>query len=119
MGYALLLVSTIAWGLGALGYGAPIEASPALEAILWLNFASLAWRTSWRFGFTAREYGWAEGLRAILRIPVTNIIAIMAGRRAVMAYVSSLRGRAPIWDKTDHRDHPARTVTMPRTATAL
>ncbi|MCR2834813.1 glycosyl transferase family protein [Parerythrobacter lacustris] len=118
MAYALLIVSTIVWVLGGLGFGAPIETSPALEIVLWLNFASLAWRIVWRFGFTAREYGWAEGLRSILRIPVTNIIAIMAGRRAVLAYIRSLRGWAPTWDKTEHRYHPARSVTMQRTATA-
>lgn len=118
MAYALLIVSTIVWVLGGLGFGAPIEASPALEIVLWLNLASLAWRIAWRFGFTAREYGWAEGLRAILRIPVTNIIAIMAGRRAVLAYIRSLGGRVPIWDKTEHRDHPAVSGTIERTATA-
>lgn len=119
MAYALLIISTVVWGLGSLGYGKPVEASPALEVVLWLNFASLVWRIAWRFGFTAREYGWAEGLRAILRIPVSNIIAIMAGRRAVSAYVRSLGGRALKWDKTEHREHPARSVTLPRMAPAL
>jgi len=49
----------------------------------------------------------AEGLRAILRIPVANLIAILAGRRALLAYVRSLKGAKPVWDKTRHHTHPA------------
>lgn len=118
MAYALLIVSTLVWALGMLGFGGPIKPTPALEFVLWFNVASLVWRIVWRFGFTAREYGWAEGLRAILRIPVANIIAIMAGRRAALAYIRSLGGRPPLWDKTEHSDHPARHLTMPRAAMA-
>lgn len=60
-----------------------------------------------RFAFTTREYGWREGLWAVLRIPVANVIAIMAGRRALAAYLSTLKGKLPQWDKTDHLAHPA------------
>ena len=105
--YALLVLSTLAWGLAALGFGEPIRISDTLRAVLMLNFASFAWRACWRFGFTAREYGWSEGLRALVRIPVTNIIAIMAGRRALAAYLGTLRGPSPVWDKTEHHAHPA------------
>jgi len=50
-------------------------------------------------------------LRAILRIPVANIIAIMAGRRAVMTYLGTLSGSAIEWDKTDHAAHPTPPMT--------
>lgn len=66
-----------------------------------------------RFGFTAHEYGLAEGLRAVLRIPVTNLIAIMAGRRALTAYVRTLLGGKVHWDKTHHHDHPAARLSDP------
>lgn len=112
--YALLVLSTLAWGLAALGFGEPIQLSDTLVLILWLNFASFVWRGAWRFGFTAREYGWSEGIRSILRIPVTNIIAIMAGRRAIMAYLRSLGGQQPAWDKTDHQTHPVHTIAHER-----
>ena len=59
-----------------------------------------------RFAFTAREYGAMEGVRAVLRIPVSNVIAIMAGRRALFAYLRSLSGEAARWDKTVHDLHP-------------
>ena len=45
----------------------------------------------------------------MLRIPLANVIAIMAGRRALVAYVRTLRGAAVTWDKTAHLIHP----TMP------
>ncbi len=63
-----------------------------------------------RFAFTTREYGVAEGLRAILRIPISNLIAIIAGRRALFAYLHTLNGVAVRWDKTEHSDHPARAA---------
>jgi adsorption protein B len=75
--------------------------------MLVLSFAGFVWRAGLRALFTTREYGWREGLRGILRIPVGNIIAIMAGRRALAAYFRSLRGEAIAWDKTVHHHHPA------------
>ncbi|MFZ1742411.1 MAG: glycosyl transferase family protein, partial [Pontixanthobacter sp.] len=104
--YALLILSSVGWLFGLLGFGEPIDLSPELKAILALNFISFAWRAAWRFAFTAREYGLGEGVFSILRIPVANIIAIMAGRRAFVAYLSSLAGHLPAWDKTEHSKHP-------------
>lgn len=84
--------------------------SPAHHLLLTCGFAGLAWRAGFRFLFVGREYGWAEGVRAVLRIPVANVIAIMAGRRALFGYVRSLLGRPVIWDKTEHQVHPAATL---------
>lgn len=105
-GYTLFLV---ALGLGALdlaGYDRPWEPTPLLLALLAINMTAFIWRAVMRFAFTAREYGAMEGLRAVLRIPVANVIAIMAGRRALFAYSRTLRGGDPEWDKTAHDDHP-------------
>jgi len=82
--------------------------SPLLEALLIANLVAFLWRGVWRFGWTASVYGLAEGLRAVLRVPLTNVIAIMAGRRAVFAYIRALSGRNVEWDKTPHVGHPAR-----------
>lgn len=65
-----------------------------------------------RFGFTAREYGIIEGLWAILRVPLANVLAIIAGRRALFMYVGALAGRAAAWDKTEHDPHPAQFITL-------
>ncbi len=43
----------------------------------------------------------------MFRIPVANVIAILAGRRALIAYLKSLAGQVPQWDKTHHDTHPA------------
>ncbi|MGB7369749.1 glycosyl transferase family protein [Erythrobacter sp.] len=106
-GYVLLALTLLSWGASAVGLVEPTPLSPFLAAILMANLAFFAWRVAWRFAFTARVYGIAEGLRAVLRIPVANVIAIMAGWRALAAYVRTLAGRAIEWDKTAHDRHPA------------
>jgi adsorption protein B len=89
------------------GWSPSVPISPLLVTMISLTFAAFAWRATWRFGFTAHEYGLAEGIRALLRIPVANVIAILAGRRALFAYIRTLRGERVRWDKTDHSEHPA------------
>lgn len=104
--YLLLLASAVQWAVVSLGLAPPIALSPLLEALLTANIAALFWRVAMRAWFTSREFGWKEGVVAIPRIVVSNLIAIMAGRRALVAYVRTLRGRRTVWDKTEHRDHP-------------
>jgi adsorption protein B len=89
--------------------GVAVTPDPSLfiAVLLAVNLAGFIWRAGWRFLFTAREYGVGEGARAVLRIPLCNIIAIMAGRRALGGYISSLGGQRPKWDKTQHTLHPA------------
>jgi bacteriophage N4 adsorption protein B len=114
--YLLLAVSALLWLAQGLGLADPVRRSAWVSAILTLTFAGFVWRGALRLCFTAREYGWREGLRAVLRIPVSNIIAIMAGRRALVAYLRSLRGAPLLWDKTQHLDHPAQVeLAMMRT----
>jgi len=85
----------------------PLLADPALRGLLWACLASLAWRALLRAMFTGREYGLGEGLRAVLRIPFANVVLMMAGRRALLAYLAVLRGGPLRWDKTVHRQHCA------------
>lgn len=103
--YLLLVLTAISLTASALGLAPAIELTPLLKALLLFNLVSLAWRAAFRFAFTAREYGMVEGLRAILRIPVANVIAIMAGRRAFAAYLGVLSGEGIRWDKTKHDQH--------------
>ncbi|RKF21271.1 glycosyl transferase family protein [Altericroceibacterium spongiae] len=103
----LLLILVIGLGLlrwtGALP---PFPARPLIRFLVAANIIGLGWRVLMRFAFTAREYGWGQGILAIFRIPVANLIAILAGRRALTAYVKSMKGVAPKWDKTIHHAHP-------------
>lgn len=111
--YVLLVMAGLLWLAGQFGYGRPWQPSDLLVTVLWINLASFAWRAVMRFVFTAREYGAAEGARAILRLPHANIISIMAGRRAFFAYVATLLGAKLRWDKTPHHAHPA-DLLVPR-----
>jgi adsorption protein B len=110
--YVLLALAAVLWVAELLGFHRPWQPSGALLVVLWANLASFAWRSLMRFAFTAREYGWAEGVRAVLRLPHSNVIAIMAGRRALVAYVASLFGTRPRWEKTQHHAHPAELAPM-------
>jgi adsorption protein B len=93
--------------LVALGVAEAPPLTLALAVVLSANAFAFGWRIAMRFAFTAREYGLAEGGSAVLRLPLSNVIAIVAGRRAVFAYVRTLLGGAAAWDKTEHDAHPA------------
>ena len=97
----------------------PDETLMLMRVSMW----GLAWRAGMRFAFTTREYGPLEGLRSVLRIPVANVITIMAGRRALLSYFGSLLGRPVEWDKTAHQLHPARSddadIGLPRRGASL
>jgi adsorption protein B len=101
----LFVLSSVLWLANLVGFGRPWESSGALELVLWANFGSIVWRAVMRFTFTTREYGWIQGISAVLRMPSANIVAIMAGRRAFAAYVASLLGARPRWEKTAHHTH--------------
>lgn len=73
-----------------------------LDALLLVNSALLLWRFAMRGGTTGAAYGWREGVRSIPRFMVANVIGLFAARRAMIAYVKSLRGAPPQWDKTAH-----------------
>ncbi|MEO6092538.1 MAG: glycosyltransferase family 2 protein, partial [Novosphingobium sp.] len=105
--YLLIVVEGLLQAARLAGLDAQADRSALADTMIALCFISFAWRAAWRFTFTAREYGLWEGWRALLRIPVGNIIAIMAGRRALAAYIRSLLGAAVSWDKTSHDRHPA------------
>ena len=104
----LLVVLGAALGVAAAaGMVKPVAMPPELRLLMVMCLIGLGWRVVFRFVFTAREYGLTEGARAILRIPVANIIAIVSGRRAFSAYLRTLGGGAVRWDKTAHHGHPA------------
>ncbi len=107
MAYALVLLSLSAWLLQLLGWLVLPPTPPLLDALLAINLAGLLYRCAVRGLFTGREYGWRQGVRAVPRVVVSNLVGILAGRRALLAYLQTLRGAPLVWDKTEHRDHPA------------
>lgn len=112
IGYILLALTLAIWSLNLVGIGQPIVMTPLLKLLLTINLCAFAWRAVMRFAFTARNYGFVEGVLAIVRIPLSNVIAIIAGRRAVFAYLRTLFGHSPIWDKTQHDTHPAKVAHL-------
>ena len=93
---------------------APLPPDPVIEALLVFNLGSFVWRLAMRAMVTGAEYGWLEGVRAILRFPVGNVITIIAGRRALAAYVRVLLGGPVQWDHTVHLAHPANAHSAER-----
>lgn len=97
-----------------IGYGAALILSLAgiasaphmpewLDTALTATAALMIWRLAFRAYWTGRTYGWCEGLRAIPRVIVCNVIAMLAARRAMAVYIAQLRGGQVIWEKTRHR----------------
>ena len=116
--YLLLLLDALLLVLNLLGKADMLTLSRPLQLMLLASFAGFVWRAGLRALFTTREYGWREGTLSVLRIPVANVIAIMAGRRALVAYFRSLQDGKVVWDKTVHEHHPA-TLASARAAPAL
>ncbi|ASJ92162.1 hypothetical protein [Porphyrobacter sp. CACIAM 03H1] len=106
VGYAMVVLTGAMGLMVVTGLAEPLPLIPLLATVLVANGLAFGWRLAMRFAFTAREYGFGEGLRAVLRLPLVNVISIIAGRRAVMAYIRTLRGAAAASDKTEHDYHP-------------
>ncbi|WNO54280.1 glycosyl transferase family protein [Stakelama saccharophila] len=100
--YSALVVSTLAWGAHLIGGDRAPAMSASLRAAMIATFVLLVWRLGMRSAFVARHYGRREALRAVPRAVVSNIIAMLAARRALVQYVAMLRGGEVRWDKTSH-----------------
>lgn len=101
-GYASFITWALLKGVEGLSDWAPAPAPAALAPVLTANMAMLGWRLSLRFGFTASVYGWREGLRAIPRVFVSNIIAMWSAWRALARYRAVRKGATMHWGKTRH-----------------
>ncbi|WP_144097717.1 glycosyl transferase family protein [Croceicoccus sediminis] len=104
--YLLVLLTGVLWLADVMGWY-PAGRLPVLVYwVLIVTTATFAWRAVVRAVVVGREYGWGEAIPAILRIPVGNVIAIIATRVALVRYVKALRGEPARWDKTEHDRHP-------------
>ncbi|MDO6415946.1 glycosyltransferase family 2 protein [Sphingomonas sp. BIUV-7] len=80
--------------------GAEPDWPPGVATAFRITTGLLAWRLLIRGLLVARAYGWREGLFAVPRVFIGNMIEMVAARRAVWRYTP---GETPIWDKTRHR----------------
>lgn len=100
--YAALILLAFSALLRAISNTTAEPLTPAMQILLAANAALLGWRLLMRFLFVARAYGWREGLRAIPRVVIANIIAMMAARVAIGRYLKLRRGGVIEWGKTAH-----------------
>ena len=99
------------------GYGGMFIAIPAMfidrqafmaifgdsgRYVFWSASFFMIWRLAVRALCTSQLYGWREGLRAIPRVVVSNVIAVSATARAVRIYWRLRRSGRVEWDKTRH-----------------
>ncbi|WP_326913735.1 glycosyl transferase family protein [Sphingopyxis chilensis] len=86
-----------------------------LRLLLTFNLLLLCWRLGMRGHFTARWYGPGEAMAAIPRAFFSNVVAILAARRAIILYWRMLRSGEVVWDKTDHpRSEPVHEEVLAR-----
>jgi len=75
---------------------------PPLPApLLVVTTAMLLWRLAMRATMVTRLHGWREGVRAVPRALISNVIGMASAWRAVWRYIGVGRG-AHGWDKTRH-----------------
>ncbi len=101
-GYAALVLTAGLWAGHALFATTAPTMTPMLETLLSISGLVLLWRLAMRCAFVTHAYGWREGLRAIPRAVIGNVIAIMAARRALGLYLRMRRDGVVRWDKTAH-----------------
>lgn len=101
-GYLAMLLGLSSLALGAVA-GVLVRIGGSLAWVLAsLNLVLLLWRLALRGWFTGRLYGWQQGVMAILRQPVSNVILVMTAWRAMLGHWRGLRGQPLVWDKTSH-----------------
>lgn len=96
------LAALITAGLWIIGVPLP-DFGEGLRALLAFNGFILLWRAAMRCGFTAAAYGWREGLRALPRMIISNVIGVMAARRALFQFIRYYRTGSLTWEKTAHK----------------
>ncbi len=101
--YLALLLTLLTWGWAAwLGASITLPMGDDMRLLAVFNLLLLLWRGVFRAWHSGARYGWGEGVLALVRIPIANIILIMSAWRALLSYARARRGRASFWDKTAH-----------------
>jgi adsorption protein B len=105
--YIGVLLTALGWaGQFLLGWNA-IVVGDGMRLLLAFNAVMLCWRLAMRGHFTARWYGLGEAMLSLPRAFFSNVIAMLAARRAIGLYWRMLRSGEVIWDKTEHPEHEA------------
>ncbi len=102
---AAAYLALIGWAISAalhLVAQRPIGGLPLPDFLIAFNLGLLGWRLAMRALFTGAAYGASEAIWSLPRALVSNVISLLAARRAITRYVAMLRGGPATWDKTAH-----------------
>jgi bacteriophage N4 adsorption protein B len=105
--YTCIILTAVLMVAEANGLHQPRALSPSLVTLIGINSLFLFWRLVVRSAFVWSLYGLVEAVNSIPRSLIANIIAIMAARRACMAYIRHCFGAPLQWDKTAHHHIPS------------
>lgn len=83
--------------------GPPPLQTPPWIGLIQITAILLTWRLCVRGLCVRQHFGWRAAIRAIPRTLISNIIAVMAARRAVYVYRKMRQTGKIAWDKTAHR----------------
>lgn len=107
---AAAYLGLIGWGVSLVAHRWAGTSPPSLTGIervlLGVNGVLMGWRLVVRSMWTGSAYGWRQGLMASPRVVISNLVSLLAARRAMVRYLWSLAGGPTRWDKTQH-DFPA------------
>lgn len=106
VGYVCLVLGAILVIAALFSGFAPKGLSDNLVIMLVFNGVFMIWRLIVRAAFVWRCYGLRAALISLPRSIVSNIIAIMAARRAAVSYLRLCVGGKLHWDKTEHTHFP-------------
>jgi bacteriophage N4 adsorption protein B len=109
--YFCIFLTALLALLYAGGWYQPSPAPETLITLLGINGLFLLWRWIVRAAFVGSLYGFTEALLSIPRSLIANIIAIMAARRACVAYLRHCFGSPLPWDKTVHHIVPSSVIS--------
>jgi adsorption protein B len=112
-GYTALVV-TLAVAVIAPQSAQPTAADPILRLLAVLMTIILCWRLVMRALFSMRMHGWQQGLLAIPRLFISNIVLVACSWRALVNYLHELSGRPVVWDKTLHHFPATMAAKVPR-----
>lgn len=104
LGHGALMLAALA------GLAPPPSLSPPTEIALLVTTFLMLWRLAARFFWSTHAYGWRQGLLAIPRTFLANIIAMLAARRAIGLYLRQLKSGKVVWEKTHHQFPPSGTL---------
>ncbi len=87
--------------------------SKLMSSLILLTSFMLLWRFMMRTAFSYYHYGFGAALLALPRMLVSNVIAIVAARKAIALYVRNCLGEELKWEKTEHFHIPKSEILVP------